>query len=50
LKLTRVDSRARVSISHLVPQWIKFGSSRLENEDQRENFDLGLFSFYLNLV
>ena len=45
LELTDVDSRARVSISHLALAWsqalcIMFGSGRLEDDDRQEDFDL----------
>ena len=55
LELTRVDSRARASRSHLElgwsqARWIGFGSSRLGEGVLQE--DLGLFSLrlYLDLV
>ena len=54
LGLTHVDSRARASRLHLALEWsqaiwIRFGSSRLEDEDRQEDLHLGLFSFYLDL-
>jgi len=47
LALTRVDSRARASRSHLAlgwsqARWIMFRSSRLGEGDQQENFGLCL--------
>ena len=55
LKLTRVDSRARASRSHLAlgwsqALWIVFGSSRLEDEDRQEDFGLCLVYLSLDLV
>ena len=49
LELTHVDTRARASRSHLTlgwsqALWIVFGSSRLGDEDRREDLHLGLFN------
>ena len=48
LRLSHGDSRARVLRSHLAlgrsqALWIMFGSSRLGDENRREDFSLGLF-------
>ena len=52
LELSHSDSRARASRSHLAlgwsqALWIVFGSSRLEDKDRQEDFDL--FSLCLDL-
>ena len=49
LELTRDDSKAHASRSHLVVRWsqaqrIVFGSSHLGEEDLQEDLYLGLFS------
>jgi len=55
LELTYVDSRARLSRSHLAlgwsqALWIVFGSSRLGEGVLKEDFGLFSFSLYLDLV